>query len=78
MDDTGGSNNIQIDGIRAFQIDSDMQELVRLVLQNSSDDIDSNVKQTFFAVTKSFYYGAYCDPKAMNFHIEKVLFERVE
>ncbi|KAE8692080.1 Ent-copalyl diphosphate synthase [Hibiscus syriacus] len=61
------------------KIDSDMQELVQLVLQNSSadDDASSEFKQTFLTVARSFYYAAYCDLETITFHIAKVLFEKV-
>ncbi|XVE73125.1 hypothetical protein DITRI_Ditri11bG0092500 [Diplodiscus trichospermus] len=59
------------------KIESDMQELVQLVLQNSSDDVDSEFKQTFLAVARSFYYAAHCDLETTEFHIAKVLFEKV-
>ncbi|KAM6558660.1 hypothetical protein CsatA_027899 [Cannabis sativa] len=60
------------------EIESDMQEVVQLVLQKSSDDINTKIKLTFLLVAKSFYYAAYCDSKTINFHIGKVIFETVD
>jgi len=51
------------------QIESDMLELVQLVLQNSSD--------SFLTMARGFYYRAYCDPETIHSHIQKVLFEKV-
>ncbi|XP_035548925.1 (-)-kolavenyl diphosphate synthase TPS28, chloroplastic-like [Juglans regia] len=59
------------------EIESEMRELVQLVLHNSKDDIQSDIKQTFLAIAKSLYYAAYCDHGTINFHIAKVLFDRV-
>ncbi|XP_057507462.1 ent-copalyl diphosphate synthase 1-like [Actinidia eriantha] len=60
-----------------IEIESDMQELVQLVLCSSSDDIDPNIKQTFLAIANSYYYTVHCTPETIDFHIAKVLFERV-
>ncbi|KAF5728168.1 ent-kaurene synthase A family protein [Tripterygium wilfordii] len=60
------------------ELEHDMQRLVQLVLTNSSDGIDSDIKKTFLAVAKRFYYTAFVDPETVNVHIAKVLFERVD
>lgn len=59
------------------EAESKMQELVELVFQHSPNDIDFNIKNTFFTVAKSFYYAAFCDSRTINFHIAKVLFDKV-
>ena len=59
------------------ELESEMQEIVQLVLQKSSNGTDSNIKNTFLTVAKSFYYAAFCDPRTIDFHIAKVLFEKV-
>lgn len=53
-----------------------MQELVHLVVAASSDDIDSDIKQTFLEVAKSYYYAAYFTTATIDFHIANVLFQR--
>lgn len=67
----------EIQGCGTIQVDSDMQELVKLVLTESEGDIDRHTKQRFFSIARSFYYIAHCSPETMGFHIDKVLFERV-
>nr|QMW69080.1 terpene synthase 3 [Callicarpa americana] len=64
-------------GITTLEIESEMQELVKLVVTKSSGDLDSETKQNFLTIARSFYYAAYCNPGTINFHIAKVLFERV-
>ncbi|KVH94410.1 Terpene synthase, metal-binding domain-containing protein [Cynara cardunculus var. scolymus] len=54
-----------------------MQELVQLVLGNSPDDLDRDLKQLFLTVAKTFFYKSYYDPVTINAHISKVLFETV-
>nr|BAA95612.1 copalyl diphosphate [Croton sublyratus] len=76
----GHFNKNKVDDKKKYttpEIESSMQELAQLVLQNSSDGLDSNIKQTFFTVVKSIYYTTVCDLGTTNYHMSKVLFERV-
>ncbi|KAI4349506.1 hypothetical protein L6164_010089 [Bauhinia variegata] len=72
-----GSGDINTYSITNSAAESEMQELAQLVLQKSSDGIDSNIKNTLLTVAKSFYYAAFFDSRTINFHIAKVLFEKV-
>ncbi|XP_027351053.1 ent-copalyl diphosphate synthase, chloroplastic-like [Abrus precatorius] len=72
-----GKSKLSTTTITTPEIESDMQELVQLLVQNSSDGVHSNIKNSFLTVTKSFYYAAYCDPENIDSHIEKVLFQKV-
>nr|QEV81854.1 terpene synthase 15 [Prunella vulgaris] len=63
-------------GITTSEIESEMQGLVKLVVTRSCD-LDYEIKQNFLTIAKSFYYAAYCNQGTINFHISKVLFERV-
>nr|WQY96424.1 ent-copalyl diphosphate synthase [Stellera chamaejasme] len=62
------------------EIESGMQQLVEMVFRNSSkeDTTLCDIKHTFFTVARSFYYTAYCDQATINFHIAKMLFQKVE
>lgn len=72
--DTCGTN---ISKITKPEAESEMQELVQLVFQKSPTGIDSNIKKNFLSVAKGFYYAAFCDSRTVNFHIAKVLFDKV-
>ncbi|KAL9661274.1 hypothetical protein QQ045_026098 [Rhodiola kirilowii] len=58
------------------QIDSGMQLLVQLVLENKSSSNDGS--NTFLMVARSFYYTAYFDSLTVDRHINKILFEAVK
>ncbi|XP_038887276.1 (-)-kolavenyl diphosphate synthase TPS28, chloroplastic isoform X2 [Benincasa hispida] len=75
----GGIYKEKTDNKMPPEIEEDMRKLVQLVIQNSLDgnDIDSQIKHIFLTVAKSLYYAAYFDPWTINYHIAKVLFERV-
>ncbi|KAL5059580.1 hypothetical protein RYX36_031184 [Vicia faba] len=70
------SNWVQV-GSDCADVESEMQELVQLVLQSYQNDLHSSIKNSFLMVAKSFYYAAYCDPEIISYHIDKVLFQKV-
>ncbi|KAL8510593.1 hypothetical protein ACS0TY_017425 [Phlomoides rotata] len=67
----------EIQGCGTVEVESDMQELVKLVLTKSSGDLDCHTKQNFLTIARSFYYTAHCSTDIIGFHIDKVLFERL-
>ncbi|KAL6564360.1 Gly-Xaa carboxypeptidase [Orobanche minor] len=76
--DSNGYMKANMGGITTVEIESDMQELVKLVLTKSpSVNLDSEIKQNFLIIARSFYYAAYFSPRTINFHVTKVLFEKV-
>ncbi|KAH0467526.1 hypothetical protein IEQ34_004764 [Dendrobium chrysotoxum] len=73
--DEGSKVRIESDS----DIDSEMQELVKCVLEpRGPNGLNRETKQTFLAVVKSIYYLAWCPSAKLNNHITKVLFEQVE
>nr|KYP70695.1 hypothetical protein KK1_009923 [Cajanus cajan] len=72
-----GGNGTYVNSITTEEVESKMQELVQLVYQKSPTGIDFNIKSTFLTVAKSFYYTAFCDARTTNFHVAKVLFDKV-
>ena len=63
--------------IKNKELEQDMQMLVKLVLEKSGG-INRNIKKTFMAVAKTYYYRAYHVADTIDTHIFKVLFEPVE
>ncbi|KAK4729237.1 hypothetical protein R3W88_022225 [Solanum pinnatisectum] len=60
---------------KARDIEFYMQALVKLVFSNtSSNNINQDIKQTFFAVVKTFYYTAHVSEDTINHHISKLKF----
>uniref|UniRef100_J3N8B3 Terpene synthase metal-binding domain-containing protein n=2 Tax=Oryza brachyantha TaxID=4533 RepID=J3N8B3_ORYBR len=58
------------------QVDRDMQELTRLVLEGDNG-INRVTGQAYLNVVKSAFYMTYSSPATVEEHISKVLFEDV-
>nr|AHW04046.1 diterpene synthase TPS1 [Plectranthus barbatus] len=63
--------------IKNKELEEDMQRLVKLVLEKSRVGINRDMKKTFLAVVKTYYYKAYHSAQAIDNHMFKVLFEPV-
>ncbi|KAL2320957.1 hypothetical protein Fmac_029926 [Flemingia macrophylla] len=72
-----GNVGSYVNSISIEEVESKMQELMQLVFEKSPTGIDFNIKNTFLTVAKSFYYTAFCDSRTINFHVAKVLFDKV-
>ncbi|KAK9723921.1 hypothetical protein RND81_05G034300 [Saponaria officinalis] len=59
------------------KLDEDMQSLTKAVLSNNNG-IDSWMKQTCLAIIRTSYYAAYCTLQEIDYHISKVLFQKVD
>ncbi|KAK9139794.1 hypothetical protein Scep_009475 [Stephania cephalantha] len=55
-------------------IEEEMQEILQHVVQ-TSNGLESKVKQAFIAVANSFYYTTYIEAETIKDHIDKVLFD---
>ncbi|KAK9137306.1 hypothetical protein Sjap_007900 [Stephania japonica] len=55
-------------------VEEEMLELLQHVVQ-TSNGLESKVKQVFIAVAKSFYYTTYIEADTIKVHIGKVLFD---
>ncbi|PIN17901.1 Copal-8-ol diphosphate hydratase [Handroanthus impetiginosus] len=62
--------------LKNVEFKQDMQTLVKFALEETGG-IHRSIKQTFFSVVKTFYYGAYNADEIIDMHIYKVLFEPV-
>nr|WEQ50541.1 CPS1 [Salvia officinalis] len=62
--------------LKGNELEEDMQRLVKLVLEKSGG-INRNIKKTFLAVAKTYYYRAYHAADTIDTHMFKVLFEPV-
>ncbi|PAN11748.1 hypothetical protein PAHAL_2G213000 [Panicum hallii] len=58
------------------QVDLEMEELARRVLQGCSA-LNRATRETFLHVVKSFCYVAYCPAEKIDNHIDKVIFQDV-
>nr|ALI57121.1 copalyl diphosphate synthase [Scoparia dulcis] len=65
------------DSIIGREIENNMQSLVQLVFQQEPGAISKDIKQIFFGVARTFYYKAYFSAEQIDFHLSKVLFEKV-
>nr|QEV81853.1 terpene synthase 14 [Prunella vulgaris] len=62
--------------IKDKELEQDMQALAKLVLETSVG-INRNIKKSFLAVMKTYYYRAYYGSETIDSHMFKVLFEPV-
>nr|A0A075FAK4.1 RecName: Full=Peregrinol diphosphate synthase CPS1, chloroplastic; AltName: Full=(+)-copalyl diphosphate synthase 1; Short=MvCPS1; Flags: Precursor [Marrubium vulgare]AIE77090.1 peregrinol diphosphate synthase [Marrubium vulgare] len=60
---------------RDKEVEQDMQALAKLVFEES--DLERSIKQTFLAVVRTYYYGAYIAAEKIDVHMFKVLFKPV-
>ncbi|KMT06430.1 hypothetical protein BVRB_7g161040 [Beta vulgaris subsp. vulgaris] len=78
----GTNNKVHCEKINATsnydkKIAEDMQKMTEYVLSTSLKGANSCVTQTCLALVKTSFYMAHCTPQEIDYHIDKVLFQKV-
>ncbi|CAO2839441.1 unnamed protein product [Amaranthus hypochondriacus] len=61
--------------IKAVELEMDMQKLTELILSSS---INHNLKETCLALVKAYFYINHCSSQQIDYHIHKVLFQKID
>ncbi|KAL2933357.1 Ent-copalyl diphosphate synthase chloroplastic [Bienertia sinuspersici] len=62
---------------KIMEVEVEMQKMTELLFSSSINGPSSSLKQTCQALVKTFFYTAYCPQQEIDYHIDKVLFQKV-
>ncbi|XP_021736498.1 ent-copalyl diphosphate synthase, chloroplastic-like isoform X1 [Chenopodium quinoa] len=72
------TNGTSCNYMKTGEVEEDLQKLMKIILSRSINGAIPSLKQACLAQVKSFFYAAHCTQQEINFHINKVLFEKVD